>query len=163
MITVDYYRYPRTRHRCHHLTRLGTDGHGTWLGGPGGAVAHRGDEQGRCMGHSFVQLIPPDRWWSAIFNRGLPQEVCVEVTTAATWPEPDRVEMIDLDLAVVRLQDGSVYVAYEDEFEDHRVRLGYPPRMVDSARATAAELSIALERAAPPFDGSALPWLDMLA
>lgn len=162
MVTVQYYKYPRTLHWRHDLVHLGEDAHGVWLGAPLGTVVQRGQEPALTMDRLFVQLVPPDRWWTAIFNQGFRTDVYVDITTVATWPAADRVEMVDLDLDVIRLRDGTVYVDDEDEFDQHRVELGYPPRMVDSARGAAARVALDLERSAPPFDGSAGPWLNEL-
>jgi uncharacterized protein len=105
--------------------------------------------------------VPPRRWWTALFNEpgGRDVDVYVDVTTVARWPSGDCVEMIDLDLDVVRRADGTVYVDDEDEFEEHRRSLGYPPRLVDGARAAAARLVLEVEDRRPPFDDAALPWL----
>lgn len=162
-VTVQYYKYPRTLHWRHDLTRLGEDEHGVWLGGEVGAIVQRGHEPPRQLSRPIAQLITPDRWWSAIFNGGGHElDAYVDIVTVATWPEPGRAEMVDLDLDVVRLRDGTIYVDDEDEFEEHRASLGYPPKMVDSARATAARLVLALERQAPPFDGTSARWLSMV-
>lgn len=163
MVTVQYYKYPRSLHWRHDLVRLGEDAHGVWLGAPTGTVIQRGEEPSITMDRAFVQLVPSDRWWTAIFNASFRVDTYVDITTAAVWSEPDRVEMIDLDLDVVRLADGTIDVLDEDEFEDHRLRLEYPPRMVDSARAAAARVTIDLEKRTPPFDGSAGPWLEMVS
>lgn len=164
-VTVQYSKYPDTLHWRHELTFLGQDDHGIWLGAPVGTVVQRGTEAPRTTTRYFVQLISRGLWWSALFNGPNPRQldVYVDVTTPATWPNPDRVEMIDLDLDVVRRVDGTVHVDDEGEFEEHRVSLGYPPAMADMARTTAARLTIALEQHHPPFDEEATPWLDMVA
>lgn len=159
MVTVQYYKYPDILHWRHDMTYLGEDSHGVWLGAPIGTVIQRGDEPSITMDRTFVQLVPPHRWWTALFNTGHRTETYVDITTVATWPAPDRVEMIDLDLDVIRLTDGRVYIDDEDEFEEHRVSLGYPPKLVDGARAAAARVTMDLERSAPPFDGTAAVWL----
>lgn len=163
--TVQYYKYPRTPHWRHELTRLGEDGNGIWLGAAVGAVLQRGDEPPVTMQRSFVQLIAPDVWWSAIFNDPVDTEMAiyVDVTTVPHWTGPDHVEMVDLDLDVVKLHDGTIYVDDEDEFEEHQLTLGYPPRIVDGARTSAARLVTDLEAGRPPFDGVADRWLDEVA
>lgn len=164
-VTVQYSKYPDTLHWRHELIYLGQNDHGIWLGAPVGATVQRGDEPPRTMTRHFVQLVAPGVWWSALFNGPNPDhiDVYVDVTTPAAWPSPNRVEMIDLDLDVVRRTDGSVYVDDEDEFDEHRVSLGYPPALVDRARTVAARLVIALEQRRPPFDLAAVPWLEMVA
>lgn len=163
-VTVQYFKYPRIRHWRHDLIRLGQDEHGTWLGAAPGFVIQRGAEPPIPMTRPFVQLVPPSRPWSALFNDpGHRIAIYVDVTTPATWVGPGRVELIDLDLDVIKRNDGSVYVDDEDEFEKHRITLGYPPAMADAARSAAARLVIALEDRVAPFDDTAAAWLERLA
>lgn len=164
-VTVQYFKYPETLHWRHDLTRLGEDDHGVWLAGPLGTTVQRGSEPARQMRRPFVQLITPDRWWTALFNGpgdGSDMPVYVDVTTVARWQGDGRVEMVDLDLDVVRRGDGSVYVDDEEEFEDHRLSLHYPERLVASARSAAARLVLDLENRTPPFDGTGMRWLEQI-
>ncbi len=142
---------------------LGEDQHGVWLGAPKGSRVQRGDEPAKVMGWAFVQVIPPGRWWTALFNAPDHRvEVYVDVITVPSWPQEDRVEMIDLDLDVVRLADGTVYLDDEDEFIEHRASLGYPPHMADTARSTAARLVMDLEARRPPFGSEWHRWLALV-
>lgn len=162
-VTVRYFKHPRTPHWRHPTIRLGEDVHGVWLGAPAGTHVQRGDEPPVELAHAWVQLIPRDAWWVAIFNGAdhrIP--IYVDITTVPTWVGPDRVEMVDLDLDVVARNDGSVYLDDEDEFEEHRVALGYSQRMIDAARGTAARILIAVEAGRPPFDDTALAWIERL-
>jgi hypothetical protein len=160
-VPVQYFKDPQSPHWRHEMFWLGEDAHGTWLAGGVGTVVQRGAEPAQRLTRAFVQLIPSGRWWTALFNgpgdHDMP--VYVDITTVARWPSPDRVQLIDLDLDVVQRGDGSVYVDDEDEFEEHRTALGYPPLFVDSARAAAARLVLDLEGGAPPFDGTGRQWL----
>ena len=74
--------------------------------------------------------------------------------------------MIDLDLDVVRKQDGSVEVLDEEEFLDHQVRFGYPDWLDDRARITplpaAAELVLQIEAHVEPFGQVPEHWLQKL-
>lgn len=162
-VTVRYFKHPRTPHWRHHTLRLGEDAHGVWLGAPAGTRVQRGDEPPVQLAHDWVQLVPRDRWWVAIFNgpdHRIP--IYVDVTSVPTWVEPGLVELVDLDLDVVARSDGSVYIDDEDEFEEHRTALGYSQRMIDAARSTAARLLMAVEAGHPPFDDTALAWIDRL-
>lgn len=161
-VTVQYYKYPQSLHWRHEMTRLGEDEFGVWLGAPIGSRIQRGHEAVQIMDRAFVQLIAPGRSWTALFNADHRVEVYVDVITAPTWTRPDRVEMIDLDLDVVRLADGTVFVDDEDEFIEHRTSLGYPPRMADTARNTAARLVVDLETRRPPFDHEWRGWLELV-
>lgn len=160
-VTVRYRKYPDRAHWRHDLHFLGEDAFGEWLGGPVGTVVQRGDEDPIALRHPMVQLIPAGSWWSLIVNDGGRYPIYVDVTTPARWSD-DRsvVEMIDLDLDVVRTRDGTVALLDEDEFLEHRRTLDYPEAMVARARTTAAELVLALEAATEPFGTAAEPWLD---
>lgn len=160
-VTVQYFKYPDTLHWRHDLHLLGEDDHGVWLGGEQGTTLQRGTEPVIALEAPLVQLVGPGRSWSAIFRPSeIDVEVYVDVITPARWVDRGRVEMIDLDLDVIRRRNGAVYVDDEDEFEEHRRTLAYPPHMVDTARTTAARMVLALELGRPPFDGTAAGWLD---
>ena len=60
---------------------------------------------------------------------------------------------------MLRWRDGSVTLVDEDEFEDHRVRFGYPPELVKEAATTAAWLQEAVAERRPPFDRTGEVWL----
>lgn len=163
-VTVQYLKYPDSVHWRHDLIRLGEDRHGVWLGARVGSTVQRGHETPITMRRAFVQVISPGRWWTAIFNGpgDHDMDVYVDVVTPAEWRRPDLVEMVDLDLDVIRKNDGTVYVDDEDEFEQHRVTLSYPDHMADTARSTAARVVLQIEQASPPFDSSPDRWLDQV-
>ena len=68
-------------------------------------------------------------------------------------------DAIDIDLDVVRDWHGNVSLLDEDEFVEHQESLAYPDWLVDSARASAAEIVLAAERLTEPFGEAAGPWL----
>jgi uncharacterized protein len=54
---------------------------------------------------------------------------------------------------------GRVQLVDEDEFEQHRVALGYPVELQDHARRSAAEVFDRVQRGDAPFNlACALPW-----
>lgn len=151
-VTVQYLKYPDRPHWRHDLHRLGEDEHGVWLAGPVGSIVQRGTEPPITMKSPFVQLIPPSAFWSLIYNgedHRFP--VYVDVATPASWVSQDRVEMIDIDLDVVRWSDGTVAILDEDELIEHRTLLAYPDWLYDRARTTAAELVLRVEARREPF------------
>lgn len=146
---------------------LGDDGHGTWLGFPLGTRMTR-------PGAEYVSptdqlgLVPPvsaphaERGWLATFHGpGGPLSVYVDVVAPPTWDGPT-VTAVDLDLDVVRELDGTVWVDDEHEFAEHQVSLGYPPEVIDAARASCDRLVREISSAAPPYDGAAQPWFEVL-
>lgn len=160
---IQFYKFPRTLHWRHDMVFLGEDQHGTWLGAPLGTVIQRGKEPPMTWNRPFVQLIQLDRPWIPIWNVDPDKtEIYVDITTVPESPSPDRFEAVDIDLDVVKLVDGSILVLDEDEFDDHRVALSYPPWLVDQARATTASVATAIEFEKSPFDGAHLPWFERL-
>jgi len=162
-ITVQFFKYPDRPHWRHEMVRLGEDRHGVWLGAAAGSVVQRADEAPITLADPFVQLIPPSAYWSLIYNgEDNRYPFYVDIATPATWVDDHRVEMIDLDLDIVRRKDGTVAVLDEDEFLDHQVRLSYPDSLIDRARTTAAGLVLDLERSQEPFGETPRRWLDGL-
>lgn len=162
-VTVQYFKYPDLLHWRHDTTRLGEDEFGVWLAIPTGTTVQRGHEPERLMDRDAVQLVAADRWWSLIYNGPEHEfEVYVDITTPAVWERADRVTMFDLDLDVVRHQDGTVEILDEDEFDEHRHARSYPPQLVDGARAATAAIFVALERHEEPFGTVAATWLGRL-
>jgi hypothetical protein len=67
--------------------------------------------------------------------------------------------MIDLDLDVGLTADGEVVVEDEDEFEVHRVDLGYTEEMTRVAVETTERIVESLRLRKEPFFGVAESWL----
>ncbi|MCD4536273.1 DUF402 domain-containing protein [Nocardioides sp. cx-169] len=142
---------------------LGTDEAGDWLGLPAGATMSR-------PGADYVApvdqalLVPAEgtettRGWLATFHAAQgPLHTYVDMTTPPRW-DGHTLRAVDLDLDVIRGNDGRVWVDDEDEFAQHRVELGYPDEVVALALSTAERILAAVEGRRAPFDGSALAWL----
>lgn len=163
MTTVQYYKYPSTPHWRHEMIHLGSDEHGTWLGAPVGAIVQKAAEPPKAMAHPFVQLIAPDRWWTLIYtgNDHPRMSHYIDIVTPAVWEEDDLVTMIDVDLDIV-LEHAGLRIDDEDEFVEHQRLLGYPPWLVDRARAAAADVFLAMEAESAPFFGPPDRWLHEL-
>lgn len=135
---------------------LGEDDHGTWLGLPPGTLMTR---PGATFRNGVDQLVlVPDAAYVASFyapgaNGPSPCDVYVDISTVPT-KDTGAVTAVDLDLDVVRGWTGRVWVDDEDEFADHRVRLGYPRHVVDLAVSSCEAVRLAVESAHAPFDRS---------
>lgn len=163
-VTVQYFKYPETLHWRHEMQWLGEDDHGVWLGAAAGSTVQRGHEPAIAWERPFVQLIPPDAWFTVLGNdRSSKNEIYVDVVTNTQWVSDDRVEMIDVDLDVIRLWDGTVKLLDEDEFIEHQAQLDYPDWLIAGARTAAAEVVLAAEQHLEPFGSRAQHWLDVLA
>ncbi|WP_052466550.1 DUF402 domain-containing protein [Mobilicoccus massiliensis] len=160
-----FTKYDGRPHWEYDLVVLGVDDHGVWVGGaPGAHIARPGLEF--TSDAYWVTLYPHDGMWVATINDDagtFSSRVYVDVTTQATWwHRPDgvlSVTAIDLDLDVIRRFSGELLVDDEDEFEEHRVEFGYPPELVEGARAAAAWLYERLAGHDEPFEQVAEHWL----
>ena len=149
---IHYRKYDGSEHWRIEVQLLREDDRGWWLRGRAGGRATRpGHEVIEKVG--FVALVPRGAWWVAFWNfdRDGDYELYVDVATPAVAVGGE-LELVDLDLDVVRGWDHTVQVLDEDEFAEHTVRFGYPDDVVRSARAAADELVEAITRGDPPFD-----------
>lgn len=147
-----FRKFDGSAHRDYPARRLAADPHGTWLGVDAGtpSVYHGLPSVEQIP---FVLLVPSHAWWTAMFNPPpRTSEVYCDITTPARWEDEHTVDLIDLDLDVVRRRHtGRVELRDEDEFALHRVNFGYPEGLVAHATAAATWLRGALERGAQPF------------
>jgi len=146
---------------------LGSDEYGDWLGIPAGTrmvrpgrdVLSQADQVGLVP---TLDLPDHERAWLATFHAaGADTWVYVDMTTPPRWDGPV-VRAVDLDLDVIRMQNGWVLVDDEDEFAEHQVTLGYPAEVIAGAEASCAEVLAMMTAGEPPFDGSALRWIARL-
>lgn len=147
-----YRKYDGAAHRDYPARRLGDDEHGTWLGvDTGTASIYHGIPSVEQI--PFVLLVPRQRWWTAMFNPPpRTSEIYCDITTPARWTSEHMVDLIDLDLDVVRRRHtGRVELRDEDEFALHRTTFGYPDEVVTAARSASAWLLDALGCGAQPF------------
>lgn len=156
---VQFYKNPRLLHWGFQGVRLGEDEYGLWVGLPPGSRRWLGDQAKPDSSGPAVQCFPHRGWWALHYN-GPATDLThfVDITTQPRW-DGSRVEMIDLDLDVVRDQEGRVLVEDEDEFEVHRVGLGYTEEMVARAVAETELIRSLLEAGAEPFFDVAEAWL----
>jgi hypothetical protein len=156
-VRVVYRKYDGSLHWHMTADRLGSDEYGTWLGAPAGTEAQRGSEAPVTIGQSFVRLIPHSGAWTMNCNAAPAwTEIYIDVTTAPRWVAADHVEMIDLDLDVVRFRDGSAEILDIDEFAEHQIRYWYPPDVIQGAEQTAARMLEAVTSHAEPFESEAV-------
>src|SRR5206468_12115191 len=92
-------------------------------------------------------------WWMANWRGPGPANISIYVDVSTQPTVADGVvSAVDLDLDVIRLRDGTVFVDDEDEFLAHQVRFGYPAEVVAQARAAADDLVAALTNGSEVFD-----------
>jgi len=140
---------------------LGEDEHGSWLWGPPGRTIYRGNTPMRVTQDGTVILVPPEAWWSISWplnHRRM--NLYVNINTPAVWEE-SRIVSIDLDLDVVRLNDGKAEIVDQDEFELHQRMYGYPDDIIQHASRAAEESFALVTKNAIPFDrATADSWIE---
>jgi len=167
-VQVRFGKWGGGPHWAFDLVYLGADEFGHWAGGPAGLPMERpgwstaADTDGvLSFSHrtGFVATINAD----AGDSRAV--QVYVDISTPPVWiRDPDtglaQVQMIDLELDVVRRFDGTLFVDDEDEFAEHRMSLGYPASLVAAAQRDCATVFDAVRREAGPYGEVASSWLD---
>ena len=158
-LDVRFTKWGGGRHWEFPLRCLGVDEHGVWGAGAVGTRLWRPGAS-QAAPSAWVTLFPHEGAWSASFYDSADQPIAtyVDMTTVPTWTGAT-VTMVDLDLDVVLLRDGSLVLDDEDEFDLHRVELGYPDEVVDLARRTADEVLAALWDRTEPFGSVGESWL----
>ena len=161
-VTVRFTKWGGSAHWEFPVTLLGEDDLGSWCGAPAGTWLER---PGASFSSDFpwVTLFPHDRPWAASYYDSVeqPLSVYVDVTTPAVWDGP-LVTMVDLDLDVILTRGGDLLLDDQDEFDEHRVTLGYPADVVTLARRTADELMTAAAAGHEPFGQAGSRWLARL-
>lgn len=162
LVHIDQRKWPDRRHYQYEVRMLGRDRYGTWVHAPAGTVVRRGDDASFRWEAGGIGLIPEDEWWIAEFFTDHPViTLYVNIGTPPEW-EGSRLTQIDLDLDVVRRLDGSVEIIDEDEFEDHRVRLGYPAELIRGARDAADRAARLVRAEVEPFFVASDKWLSQV-
>ncbi|WP_328794360.1 DUF402 domain-containing protein [Herbidospora solisilvae] len=161
-LAIVYRKYDESLHWNFPGVLLGEDEHGVWTGHRKGIVGRKGHEPKFVYDFPFVMLFPRNAWWTASFNAYPHQtEVYVDVTTVPVVSDVD-ITMIDLDLDVIRKTDGRIFLDDADEFQEHQVRFGYPPDVVEQAERAAEWLMDAVTERREPFGRVHRGWLDKL-
>jgi protein associated with RNAse G/E len=160
LVNVVFRKYDGSLHWNYLATRLGEDEHGVWLGAPAGTALRRGEVVIELAEMDHVVLLPRDGWWTAAFNAPPKRtEIYCDISTVPAWTSAEEVTMIDLDLDVLRRRAGLVELVDEDEFAEHQVHFGYPPEVIDQARAAADWLVAAVTARQEPFGVAYEGWL----
>jgi uncharacterized protein len=160
LINVVFRKYDGSLHWNFLTRRLGEDEHGVWLGAPAGTELRRGEALIELAEMDHVVLLPRDAWWAAAFNAPPKRtEIYCDISTVPAWTSAEEVNMIDLDLDVLRRRTGLVELVDEDEFAEHQVHFGYPPEVIDEAQAAADWLVAAVTARQEPFGATYQAWL----
>jgi hypothetical protein len=87
-----------------------------------------------------------------------PEFLYVDITTATSWVD-GTIRYIDMDLdLILRLGATEVHLDDADEFEEHRVKWGYPEELVKGCWAAVEEVRGLLKAGKEPFALSMFAW-----
>lgn len=165
-IVFRWRKWDGSPHWQHECVYLGEDAHGDWLGQAAGSHAFRPGRDVLLRSPS-VMMLPHGREDYVLTVNAAPEltRVYIDVAWAVRWGEDGLPTAIDMDLDVVRrLDERGVYIDDEDEWEEHRVRFGYPSRVIEALERTAHDLEGRVRAFDPPFDdATADRWLAVLA
>jgi protein associated with RNAse G/E len=100
-----------------------------------------------------VWCLPRNGWFLAHYLEGHPElDIYIDIATPAVWSERGA-KLIDLDFDVIVWNDGRpVELVDKDEFELHRVTLGYPGELAEAAITASARVLEEATSGAAPFD-----------
>lgn len=150
---------PHWEHDCLYL---GSDEFGDWFGQRTGWRSHRPGREVPAP-QPNVTLVPPSGDYA--FTRNTPPHpthTYIDLAWDLHWEDGSPVG-IDMDLDVVD-RDGVVFIDDEDEWDEHRVRYGYPTEIVERLERRATDLKEQVTASAAPFDEvTAQRWLERLA
>ena len=160
-VLVDWLKWPTDPYRTTPIHRLGADGSGTWLFAPQGAAASYTERGPFPLPVNFLTLVPASTGWIATWmwgNAAIDIDVYVDVVVAPIWVSESELQVVDLDLDVIRRRNGDVIIDDEDEFVENISLRGYPADVVANARTTADELVVAVAERRAPFGHQFRPW-----
>ncbi|MET0673965.1 MAG: DUF402 domain-containing protein [Microbacterium pygmaeum] len=152
-------------HWVHECVYLGSDRWGDWFGQPAGWRSFR---PGRdfLAGANNVTLLPPSGDYALTVNEipGASYRTYIDIAWDARWQDGEPTG-IDMDLDVVNAVDGrGIFIDDRDEWDEHRVRYGYPLDLVERLEALAVDLERRVTAAEAPFDdATADAWLARLS
>ncbi|MEX2372263.1 MAG: DUF402 domain-containing protein [Dehalococcoidia bacterium] len=116
-------------------------------------IGYRGEG---ALGCSMTQLFFTDRWYNVFHNHeplGRRRMLSYANIGTPARLEGDTIHWVDLDVDVIQTETQGLVVVDEDEFADHRVRMGYPDDIVarviearDELVALGANLSFPFDR-----------------
>lgn len=152
--TFSWTKYDGSPHWVHHTQYAGTDQHGHWFHQPAGSLSER-------PGLKFttetdcVFLVPTHGNWVAKFfpphHPGY--QLYIDLATNVTYnPEENTVTGVDMDLDVIVNNEGTIWLADEDELIEHTLKYGYPIDLVASTRTHATKLLHSVAHNIAPFN-----------
>ncbi|MFJ2620881.1 DUF402 domain-containing protein [Glutamicibacter sp. NPDC087344] len=144
---------------------LGSDEYGHWVHQPAGSLVAR-PGTAHLAASDALCLFPSHGLWIATLYDDPNEDfdLYIDLADRIGWQEMKRgaweVNSIDLDLDVIRSRSRGTFLDDEDEFEQHRLSMGYPEALQQLIRAESATLLDAVRADQAPFSrGHRERWL----
>lgn len=161
---LQFLKPDQTEHWSMWVTPMGDDEFGTWFKADRGWVMSR---PGRrvVVDNPSVWLLPGHGSYLARFNGALSDgalprsDVYVDICVGRQQ-RGDEVRLTDLDLDVVRTQDGRVSLVDQEEFLEHIGAYGYSMDLVRAAVLSSDSVVISLALGREPFGRAGRIWLN---
>jgi protein associated with RNAse G/E len=161
-VLFHWRKYNGREHWLHRTEHLGTDEHGEWFVQRQGEVSSR-PGMSYTTETTLVILLPPSGTWVArIFPSGRDDHMKLYIDLAHEviyHREEAKVTAVDMDLDVIQMDDGYLYLEDEDEFREHAVAMHYPQALVAQTKHEASKLLTAVAEETEPFGSVAEYWL----
>jgi hypothetical protein len=158
VIEIWNLKWPRREPGVTKARFLGEDKFGHWLGIAAGEPWWSPDRsRSGVFLSSLVVVVPRDTYWIAGFNPADPM-VDVDIVLPVRWCD-DVLEVVDLELDILRTADGSVKVRDQDEFARVRAAWDMPDDIVAQAESTCEQIRVQVELGVEPFGNVGAAWL----
>jgi hypothetical protein len=166
-VTFRWRKWDGAPHWVHENVYLGGDEWGDWVGQKDGWRSVRPGRDVVAEGPN-VTLVPPGGAYACTINQTHPRiRIYIDLAWDVRWSETesDVIEGIDMDLDVVRaLDERGLYIDDRDEWDEHRLRYGYPADIVTLLEQLAVDLERRVGAFEAPFDdATAERWFARLA
>lgn len=158
VIEVRSFKWPRRPTSVAVAHFLGADDYGCWLGIRQGDPWWMADRSNAGLfEQSFVKLVPEETNWTACFNAADPL-VDVDIVLPVCWGD-GTLDEVDLELDILRVTNGNVYIRDQDEFERVQQEWAMPLALAAQAKVTCAEIYDQVRHDVEPFHSVGHRWL----
>ncbi|CAN5709787.1 hypothetical protein BH10CHL1_BH10CHL1_28030 [soil metagenome] len=158
LIEVRGFKWPRRPTAVTTARLLGDDIFGRWLGITRGDPWWTADRSRvGVFEQSFVKLVPSGTFWTACFNATNPM-VDIDIVLPVCWID-NTLEEVDLELDILRLDDGSIHVRDQDEFARVQAAWNIPQEIATQAKAACDHVYALIEQGSEPFKTIGHTWL----
>lgn len=152
VVWVERRKYPDVPHRGHFSHYPGEDEHGMWFQTAASEPIRRGSDVLFVAETRMLFCAPRDEAWLASFPTSGPFELYVDIVDRVEHGSAS-IQMVDLDLDIVRYRTGGVEMLDEDEFARHQAEFGYPAALIEHAIVTAQRVMASVISGDEPFGG----------